>query len=144
MKLLVINGVNLNMLGTREPEIYGYETLEDICKNIEKHCSAKGIDVDFYQSNCEGELATAVQNSRGVYDGIIVNFGAYTHYSIALHDAITSAQTPAIEVHLSNIHSREEFRHTSVTGRVCKGVICGFGSYGYIMAVDAMENMING
>ena len=144
MKILVINGVNLNMLGTREPEIYGYETLDDICKKIKNHCDTKNIAVEFFQSNCEGEIATAVQSAKDNYDGIIVNFGAYTHYSIALHDAILSAQKPAVEVHLSNIHSREEFRHTSVTGRVCKGVICGFGSYGYIMAVDALENIING
>lgn len=143
MRILVINGVNLNMLGIREPHIYGTETLEQINKKIKNHANGKNIEVDFYHSNCEGELAEAVQKARGVYDGIIVNFGAYTHYSIALHDAILSAELPAVEVHMSNIHAREEFRSKSVTGSVCKGVICGFGSFGYILAVDALERIIN-
>lgn len=143
MKILVINGVNLNMLGIREPHIYGTENLEQINAKIKNHANDKNIEVDFYHSNCEGELAEAVQKARGVYDGIIVNFGAYTHYSIALHDAILSAELPAVEVHMSNIHGREEFRSKSVTGSVCEGVICGFGSFGYILAVDALERIIN-
>ncbi len=143
MKLLVINGVNLNMLGQREPEIYGTETLKDIEQSIKQHCGEKGIDVDFYQSNTEGELVDCILYEKDRYDGIIANFGAYSHYSIALHDCLSMLKIPVVEVHLSNVHAREEYRHNLLTGSVSKGIICGFGSYGYIMAVDAMEKIIN-
>ena len=143
MKILVVNGVNLNMLGVREPHIYGTETLEQINEKIKKHADGLGIQTEFYHSNCEGELAEALQKARGVCDGIIVNFGAYTHYSIALHDAILTTELPVVEVHMSNIHAREAFRSKSVTGSVCRGVICGFGSMGYILAVDALRSIIN-
>lgn len=143
MKILVINGVNLNMLGQREPEIYGCETLNDIANKIKCHCDSKGISVDFYQSNIEGELVNSVLDAKDQYDGMIVNFGAYSHYSIALHDSLAMVKIPVIEVHLSNVHSREEYRHNLLTGGVCKGIICGLGSNGYILAVDALENIIN-
>lgn len=144
MKLLVINGVNLNMLGQREPEIYGTTTLNDIEELVRKHCNTKDIAVDFYQSNVEGELVNAILDGKEKYNGIIANFGAYSHYSIALHDCLAMVKIPVIEVHLSNVHAREEYRQSLLTGSVSKGIICGFGSYGYIMAVDAMENIING
>ena len=140
MKFLVINGPNLNMLGTREPEKYGTTTLADIEKEIEAHAKKKGVEVDFYQSNIEGEIVTAIQKAKGIYDGIIINPAAYTHTSVALRDAILTVELPAVEIHLSNIHSREEFRHHSFTAPVCVGQITGFGKFGYIMALDAIAN----
>lgn len=140
MKFLVINGPNLNMLGTREPEKYGTTTLADIEKEIEAHAKKKGVEVDFYQSNIEGEIVTAIQKAKGIYDGIIINPAAYTHTSVALRDAILAVELPAVEIHLSNIHSREEFRHHSFTAPVCVGQITGFGKFGYIMALDAIAN----
>ncbi len=140
MKFLVINGPNLNMLGTREPEKYGTTTLADIEKEIEAHAKEKGVEVDFYQSNIEGEIVTAIQKAKGVYDGIIINPAAYTHTSVALRDAILAVELPAVEIHLSNIHTREEFRHHSFTAPVCIGQITGFGKFGYIMALDAIAN----
>lgn len=140
MKFLVINGPNLNMLGTREPEKYGTATLSDIEKEISAHAKEKGVDVDFFQSNIEGEIVTAIQKTKGVYDGIIINPAAYTHTSVALRDAILAVEVPAVEIHLSNIHTREEFRHHSYTAPVCVGQITGFGKFGYIMALDAIIN----
>lgn len=140
MKFLVINGPNLNMLGTREPEKYGTTTLPDIEKEITAHAKEKGVEVDFYQSNIEGEIVTAIQKAKGVYDGIIINPAAYTHTSVALRDAILAIELPTVEIHLSNIHTREEFRHHSYTAPVCVGQITGFGKFGYIMALDAIIN----
>lgn len=140
MKFLVINGPNLNMLGTREPEKYGTTTLADIEKEIAAHAKEKGVEVDFYQSNIEGEIVTAIQKAKGVYDGIVINPAAYTHTSVALRDAILAVELPAVEIHLSNIHTREEFRHHSYTAPVCVGQITGFGKFGYIMALDAIIN----
>ena len=137
MKLLVINGPNLNMLGLREPGVYGNDTLESINKEILSKAKEKGIEVNFFQSNIEGEIINKIHSAVGVYDGIIINPGAYTHYSIAIRDAIASVNVPAVEVHLSNIHKREQFRHTSVTAPVCMGQITGFGKKGYIMALEA-------
>ena len=137
MKLLVINGPNLNMLGLREPGVYGNDTLESINKEILSKAKEKGIEVNFFQSNIEGEIINKIHSAMGVYDGIIINPGAYTHYSIAIRDAIASVNVPAVEVHLSNIHKREQFRHTSVTAPVCTGQITGFGKKGYIMALEA-------
>ena len=140
MKFLVINGPNLNMLGTREPEKYGTTTLPDIEKEITAHAKEKGVEVDFYQSNIEGEIVTAIQKTKGIYDGIVINPAAYTHTSVALRDAILAIELPTVEIHLSNIHTREEFRHHSYTAPVCVGQITGFGKFGYIMAIDAIIN----
>ena len=139
MKILIINGPNLNMLGIREPEKYGNETLADINDKIKKYCDENNITVDFYQSNIEGEIVTQIHSARGNYDGIIMNAGAFTHYSYAIRDAIPIAEMPVIEVHLTNVHSREEFRHKSVIAPVCKGQVCGFGSNSYLVAVRALE-----
>lgn len=136
--LLILNGPNLNLLGTREPEIYGADTLADVEASCHAHGSVKGINVACVQSNHEGALVDAIQAAKGTHDGVILNAGAYTHTSIALHDAIAGTQVPTIELHLSNVHAREEFRHHSYIARVAVGVICGFGAAGYILAMDAM------
>ena len=135
MKLLIINGVNLNMTGKREQSVYGTKTLDEINADITAFAKEKGVEVDFYQTNCEGEICTAIQSAA--VDGIILNAGAYTHYSYAIRDAIASVKTPVIEVHMSNVHAREAFRHTSVISEVCKGVICGFGANSYLLAVES-------
>jgi len=137
MKFLIINGVNLNMTGKREPEIYGSKTLEDINKKISQFCNKNGDEAEFYQTNIEGDICTAIQNAKA--DGIILNAGAYTHYSIAIRDAISSIKIPVIEVHISNVFKREEFRHTSVISAVCKGVICGFSENSYILGIMSFK-----
>lgn len=134
-KILVINGPNINMLGKREPGIYGSETMESINERLSLEAKALNCDIDFYQSNVEGELVTKIQQTLGVYDGIIINPAAYTHTSIAIRDALAAVDVPAIEVHISNIHKREEFRHTSLTAPVCLGQICGLGADGYVLAL---------
>ena len=140
-KILIINGPNLNMLGVREPGIYGNETLETLSEKIRKKADSLNVEAEFYQSNIEGELINKIHSAIGVYDGIIINPGAYTHYSYAIRDAIASINVPAIEVHISNVHKREEFRHKSVTAPVCVGQICGLGTNGYLYA---LEELING
>ena len=136
-RILVLNGPNLNLLGTREPEIYGRLTLNDINELLRERAEEAGVDtIDFLQSNFEGDLVEAIQKARGRYDFILLNAGALTHYSIALRDAISSVPVPVIEIHLSNIHRREEFRHTSVIAPVVMGQICGFGIDSYIAALD--------
>ena len=135
MKLLFINGVNLNMTGLREWEVYGTQTLEEINKEIAKHFD--GDMCEFYQSNIEGEICTKLHTAD--CDGIVLNAGAFTHYSYAIRDAIASIDIPVIEVHMSNVHSREEFRHTSVISAVCKGVIAGFGKNSYILAGESFK-----
>ncbi|MBQ2664023.1 MAG: type II 3-dehydroquinate dehydratase [Clostridia bacterium] len=135
-KYLVINGVNLNMLGIREPGIYGNSTIADLEKNISKKANELGVSVDFFQSNFEGEIVEKIQSALGVYDGIIINPGAFTHYSYAIRDALGSVKIDTIEVHISNIHKREEFRHTSVTVPECIGQICGLGFKGYELALE--------
>lgn len=137
--VLILNGPNLNLLGTRQPEVYGRTTLADIEASCHKHGQGIGLDVVFAQSNHEGVLVDTIHAARGRHDGIILNAGAYTHTSIALMDAISSVELPAIELHLSNVHAREEFRHTSYIARVCVGIICGFGANGYLLAMDAMK-----
>jgi 3-dehydroquinate dehydratase-2 len=141
--VLILNGPNLNMLGVREPGIYGSETLDDIEGLCQERAEALGLAVDFRQSNHEGELVSWIQQARGEHDAIIINAGAYTHTSIALLDALTLAELPVIEVHLSNIFRRESFRHHSYVSAVAKGVICGFGAQGYLMALDAVARLID-
>ncbi|MCX8157771.1 MAG: type II 3-dehydroquinate dehydratase [Verrucomicrobiae bacterium] len=137
MKLLVLNGPNLNLLGTREPGIYGSQTLADVERMVREAAGRHGAEVDFRQSNHEGELVTWIQEARGEFDVILLNAGAYTHTSVALRDAIVAAGVPTIEVHLSNIHAREEFRHRSLIAPVCLGQISGFGANSYVLAVEA-------
>lgn len=141
-KLLILNGPNLNLLGTRQPDVYGSETLEMVEEKCTAHATKKGISVDCFQSNHEGALLDQIHAAKGTYDGLILNAGAYTHTSIALMDAIFSVELPAVEVHLSNIHAREEFRHTSYISRAVVGQICGFGSLGYLMAIDALVDQL--
>lgn len=138
MKLLILNGVNLNMTGVREKDVYGTQTLEDI--NLEITKRFKNCEFEFYQSNIEGELCARIQCAeKQGFDGIVLNAGAFTHYSYALRDAIASVTVPVVEVHMSNVHSREEFRHKSVISEVCRGVICGFGKNSYILAVESFN-----
>ena len=136
--LLVLNGPNLNLLGQRQPEVYGHTTLAEIEALCASTADKLGATTSCLQSNHEGTLIDAIHDARGKFDGIILNAGAYTHTSIALMDAISSAEVPMIEVHLSNIHAREEFRHTSHISRVAIGQICGFGPHGYVLAIKAM------
>jgi len=138
-KLLVIHGPNLNLLGEREPEIYGYQTLDDINTAIDTHAKQYEIECNFFQSNHEGALIDAIHEYRSSIDGLIINPGAYTHTSIALRDALSTVDCPIVEVHLSNIHAREEFRKISFISPVVTGVICGFGAVGYILAVEALK-----
>ncbi|SDI94834.1 type II 3-dehydroquinate dehydratase [Salipiger marinus] len=135
---LILNGPNLNLLGLRQPEVYGRTTLADVEAMCRAHAETLGVDLDFQQSNHEGALVDAIHAARGTKDGLILNAGAYTHTSLALMDAISSAEVPAIELHLSNVHAREEFRHVSYIARVAVGVICGFGPRGYTLAMDAL------
>lgn len=135
MKIQIINGPNLNFLGTREPGIYGSDTMEAYLDTLRKRYP--DIDIDYYQSNIEGELITKLQQVGFTYDGIVLNAGAYTHTSIALHDCIRSLKTPVIEVHISNVHKREEFRHHSYISSACRGVICGFGMDSYRLAIES-------
>lgn len=137
-KALILNGPNLNLLGTRQPEVYGSTTLEMVENLCVSHGSSIGIDVSCFQSNHEGALIDAIHAAKGEKDGIVLNAGAYTHTSIALMDAIASVELPVIEVHLSNIHAREDFRHVSYISKVAIGQICGFGPQGYVMALDGL------
>lgn len=134
MKILLVNGVNLDMLGKREPSVYGDETLEEIEKKVIAYAAEKGIEVEAYHSDIEGELCHKIHT--GDYDGLILNAGAYSHYSIALRDAVACVKKPCVEVHISNLFSREEFRQKSVIAPVASGVITGFGTKGYFLAVD--------
>lgn len=136
MKIMVINGPNLNMLGIREPEIYGGKTYSDLEEYIESYGEEKGVEIVVLQSNGEGEIIDFIHHALNNYDGIVINPGAYTHYSYAILDALKSVDIPAIEVHLSNIHKRDEFRHKSVTAPACIGQICGLGFRGYRLAMD--------
>jgi len=136
--ILIVNGSNLNMLGTREPEIYGTETLADIEILCHKTAEKFGLSVECVQSNVEGELVNFIQQKGMKADGLIINAGAYTHTSIALLDALSMLKNPVVEVHLSNIFRREEFRHQSYISRAATGVICGFGSKGYVLAIEAL------
>lgn len=133
MKILVLNGPNLNLLGEREPEIYGYTTLKDIENEILEYSKTfEGVEIDFFQSNHEGEIVDKIQAAKGVYDGIVINPAAYTHTSVAIADAIKAVNLPAVEIHLSNINSREDFRKKSITASSCIGQISGFGKNSYL------------
>ncbi|QDI75860.1 MULTISPECIES: type II 3-dehydroquinate dehydratase [Leisingera] len=136
--ILVLNGPNLNLLGTRQPEVYGSVTLAMVEQECKAHGATLGFDVECLQSNHEGALIDAIHAAKGVHQGIILNAGAYTHTSIALMDALISVEIPAVEVHLSNIHARETFRHTSYIAKAALGQICGFGAKGYLLALDAL------
>ncbi|MFM2129481.1 MAG: 3-dehydroquinate dehydratase [Pseudomonadota bacterium] len=140
-KVLILNGPNLNMLGTREVEIYGRETLSDIERSCREHARNLGLDIDFRQSNAEAELVTWIQQARGTAAAIIINAGAYTHTSIAILDALKMVEIPVIEVHLSNIFQREAFRAESYVSRAAKGIIAGFGGHGYRLALDAISQL---
>jgi len=140
--VLILNGPNLNMLGVREPALYGSDTLDDIEALCQEHAEGLGIAVDFRQSNHEGELVSWIQQARIDHNAIIINAGAYTHTSVAILDALTLTELPVIEVHLSNIFRRETFRHHSYISAAAKGVICGFGPQGYVMALDAIARLV--
>ncbi len=142
MKLLFLNGPNLNLLGQREPEIYGSATLSDIETKVRERAGKLGAEVDFRQTNLEGDLIDWIQVAKGAVDVIVLNAAGYTHTSVALRDAIAATGVPTIEIHLSNIHAREDFRHKSLIAPVCRGQICGFGAQSYVLAVDAAVNVI--
>lgn len=137
-KFLLVNGPNLNLLGVREPGVYGSNSLETINSEVAARAAALGCTVDFFQSNSEGGIVDRLHSAMGQYDGLIINPGAYTHYSIAIRDAIAAVKLPAVEVHLSNVYGREEFRHTSVIAPVCVGQIAGLGKIGYSLALEAL------
>lgn len=139
-KYLIINGPNLNMLGIREPAIYGSRTYDDLCEMIKQAAEKMGVAAEFFQSNCEGEIVTAIQKTHEKIDGIVINPGAYAHYSYAIHDAIKAVSTKTVEVHISDISSREEFRQKSVTAPACEHMISGMGFDGYIKALEMLEN----
>jgi 3-dehydroquinate dehydratase-2 len=136
--IYILNGPNLNMLGMRQPEIYGHQTLADVEASCRSYAESLGLQVDFRQSNLEGELVTWIQEARSQADGLIINAAAYTHTSVAIQDALMLLSAPVIEVHLSNIHKREAFRHHSYVAAAAQGMIAGFGSRGYLMALDAL------
>jgi 3-dehydroquinate dehydratase-2 len=140
----VLNGPNLNMLGLREPHIYGSESLDDVRAMVEAHARGLGMTISFRQSNIEGELVTWMQEARTSASAIVLNAGAYTHTSIAILDALSAAELPVVEVHLSNVYRRESFRHRSFVSPVALGVICGFGPTGYLMALDGLKARIGG
>ena len=141
-KIMILNGPNLNNLGKREPEIYGKDTLDDIIEYTKESTKELGVEIEAYQSNHEGEIIDLLYRARDEkFDGVVINAAAYSHYSVAIRDAIASVEIPCIEVHLSNIHAREEFRHKSVISEVCKGMICGFGKLVYPLGVRVLCEM---
>ena len=140
-KVLVIHGPNLNLVGIREPDHYGTEGIADINAEILVHAEELGLDCEIFQSNHEGAIIDKLHEARTAFDGVVLNAGAYTHYSIAIRDAIAAIKIPVIEVHFSNVHAREEFRHTSVIAPVCAGGIFGFGKHCYLVALDALARM---
>lgn len=140
-KVLVIHGPNLNMVGIREPGIYGNIGIDTINEEILAHAQKIGLECEIFQSNYEGAIIDKIQQARTAYEGIVLNAGAYTHYSIAIRDAIAAIKIPVVEVHLSNVHAREEFRHLSVIAPVCSGGIYGFGKNSYLLALDALANL---
>jgi len=141
MRVLFLNGPNLNLLGHREPSVYGKMSLADIEARVRGRANALGASVDFRQSNSEGELVNWIQEAKGQFDVIVINAAAYTHTSVALRDAISAVGVPTIEIHLSNIHAREEFRHRSLIAPVCRGQIAGFGAFSYVLGLEAAVNI---
>ena len=142
-KIIILNGPNLNLLGEREKDKYGTYSLKDIEENCSKYADETGIKLSTFQSNIEGELVNQIQKSRNNQDGLIINAGEYTHTSVAIHDALKILKIPIIELHISNIYNREEFRHKSLISKVAKGVICGFGVDGYLMSLQAIKKILN-
>ena len=142
-KIIILNGPNLNLLGEREKNQYGSFTLSEVEKNCEKFASKNKLIISFYQSNIEGEIVEKIQNSRKNQNGLIINAGGYTHTSVAIHDALKIIKFPIIELHITNIYNREDFRHKSLISNVVNGVICGFGVHGYIMALEAMKKYLD-
>ena len=142
MKFLLINGANLNMLGTREPEKYGNTSLSDIENSVILKGSELGIEVDAWQSNHEGEIVDKIQSAKGNYDGILINAGGYTHTSVVIRDAIASVNIPTVEIHMTNIHAREEFRHTSLISGVCVAQVVGFKEQSYILALEGLAKIL--
>ena len=140
--IIIINGPNINLLGDRDKSIYGSESYDDLIKNCKSEASKKNINIDFYQSNIEGELVTKIQESRKIYDGMIINAAAFTHTSVAIRDALSLFKKPCIELHISNIHKREDFRHKSLISDIVTGIICGLGTHGYILAINAMHELL--
>ena len=141
-KIIILNGPNLNLLGEREKSQYGNFTLKDVEKSCEEYANKNNINLTFFQSNIEGDLINQIQNSRYSQDGLIINAGGYTHSSVSIHDALKILKITIIELHISNIYNREEFRHKSLISKVAKGVICGFGEEGYIMSLKAMKKFL--
>ena len=141
-KIIILNGPNLNLLGEREKNQYGNFTLKDVERNCEEFADKNEISLTLFQSNIEGELVEKIQDSRNSQHGLIINAGGYTHTSVAIHDALKILRIPIIELHISNIYNREEFRHKSLISKVAKGVICGFGSNGYLMSLNAMNKFL--
>ena len=141
-KIIILNGPNLNLLGEREKNQYGSFTLKDVEKSCKDYAIQNNIELSFFQSNVEGELVNQIQNARNSQDGLIINAGGYTHTSVAIHDALKILKIPIIELHISNIYNREEFRHKSLISSVAKGIICGFGTEGYVMSLNAMSKYL--
>ena len=142
MKMLLINGANLNMLGTREPEKYGFTTLKDIETSVINRGKELGAEVEAWQSNHEGEIVDKIQSAKGNYDGILINAGGYTHTSVVIRDAISAVQIPTVEIHMTNIHAREEFRHTSLLSGACVAQVVGFKEQSYILALEGLVNYL--
>ena len=141
-KIIILNGPNLNLLGEREKNQYGSFTLKDVEKSCKDYANQNNIELSFFQSNVEDELVNQIQNARNSQDGLIINAGGYTHTSVAIHDALKILKIPIIELHISNIYNREEFRHKSLISKVARGVICGFGVNGYIMSLEAIKKFL--
>ncbi len=142
MKILLINGANLNMLGQREPEKYGSTTLSDIEQSVIERGKVLGVEVDVWQSNHEGEIVDKIQSARGIYDGILINAGGYTHTSVVIRDAISAVKIPTVEIHMTNIHAREEFRHTSLLSGVCIAQVVGFKELSYVLALEGLVGFL--
>ncbi len=141
-KIIIVNGPNLNLLGEREKSQYGSLTLSEIEQNCKVFAKKNNVEMRFFQSNIEGEIVEQIQLSRKDFDGMIINAGGYTHTSVAIHDALKILKIPIIELHISNIYNREDFRHKSLISKVANGVICGFGASGYIMALEAINKIV--